>query len=238
MSAPALRIELPLRGEAAALPWSLLFAAPPGARVFRAGAAIELCPVKSGPLRLQCAAAAALTVEVSGDGRAQRVPIAPGRSLLPADADILDAFLRDALGGLDHIGINLAQGAVAEADWRAFSGALAAAMPVYRLDLPGANEVLIALPGAEGEPALELVYDSAATCTTLHFCLKVNAGKAQLEATFAAPRGGYKPGDEAFFRSVALPPALAVPAYLDLTFSEAAVAPWPAVVAAMGRRLR
>ena len=64
-----------------------------------------------------------------------------------------------------------------------------------------------------------------------------DAARGLVDAEFPGPFGGYKPGDEPFFRSVALPYTLGMPTYLDLSFSDAQMAPWPQIVAAMGKRI-
>ncbi len=166
------------------------------------------------------------------------VEVSPGLHLQPADQSRLTDFLADHWLALDHVGINLSHRDLAEADWRVAIAAIGAALPAYRLEIGAANDiVMIVSEGKDRVSTLELVYDRAATRSSLHVCARVSMPRALIDAEFPEPFGAYKPGDEAFFRSVALPYVLGMPAYLDLSFSDAQMASWPQIVAAMGKRV-
>ncbi len=166
------------------------------------------------------------------------VEVAPGLHLRPADQPRLTDFLAGHWLALDHVGINLSHLALSEADWRTAIAAIGAALPAYRLEIGAANDIVMMVSEQHGRVStVELVYDRAATCSSLHICIRVSVPRALVDAEFPEPFGAYKPGDEAFFRSVALPYTLGVPTYLDLSFSDAQMAPWPQIVAAMGKRL-
>lgn len=166
--------------------------------------------------------------------------IAPGLSLEPAAPDNLSTFLREQWLGGDHVGINFSHRELDERAWRSFVAELGAAVPAWRLDVGSSNDIVFIVlenEGAATAAVVELVYDRAATQSSVHFCARVAASRDAVEREFAAPHGGYKPGDEAFFRSVALPSSKTLPIYVDFAFSEAQVAPWPQTVRAIGRRV-
>lgn len=167
------------------------------------------------------------------------VDIAPGVRLAPPEPAELTRFLREQWRALDHIGINFSQQVLDETQWRDSIVALGSRVPAYRLDVGSANDIVFLLLDTDAaEPTvIELVYDRSAAQSSVHFCVRAAADRAQLEREFAAPYGAYKPGDEAFFRSVALPQTLALPAYVDLAFSDAQIAPWPQIVQTMGQRV-
>ena len=176
------------------------------------------------------------TATISGD----TVEVSPGLHLQPANQPRLTDFLAEHWLALDHIGINLSHCDLAEARWQLAIAAIGAVLPAYRLEIGAANDiVMIVSENAETGRAstLELVYDRAAPHSSLHLCARLSVPRALVEAEFPEPFGAYKPGDEAFFRSVALPYTLGLPTYLDLSFSDAQMAPWPQIVAAMGKRV-
>lgn len=171
-------------------------------------------------------------------GIEETVEIAPGHILKPCESERILAFLATASPRLDHIGINLSKADVSATDWKTLINALGAIWPAYRLNIGSPNDIVLLIDQSSADPSVvELVHDRAAQRTSLHFCLKVNLERKPLAEIFPAPHGGYKPGDEAFFRSVALPRFSFVPAYLDLAFSDAPIAPWPKIAAQMGQRL-
>ncbi len=182
-----------------------------------------------------------LSVPVARDtGRVDALTIAQGLSLQPAAADDLSAFLRAQWGGSDHVGINFSHRELDEPAWQSFVAALGAVVPAWRLDVGSVNDIVFIVverPDTAQAAVVELVYDRTAIHSSVHFCVHVAAGRDVVEREFAAPSGGYKPGDEAFFRSVALPSAKTLPVYVDLAFSEAQVAPWPQTVRAIGHRI-
>lgn len=243
-------VELPgIRGageESARLDWLL-------ARIQSEQSAIEIRICETDAIRVSIedvehVARAALSVPIAQDLSASAMhagalEIAPGVALVPAPVP-LDTFLRGHWLQYDHLGINFSHRALAEPTWLAFVDALAAWAPAWRLDVGSANDIVFVVledvdgAGAAVQPTVvELVYDRAAATSSAHFCVRVAAARAAVEHEFAAPRGGCKPGDEAFFRSVALPSAKALPLYVDLAFSDAQVAPWPQTVRAIGRRI-
>ena len=180
------------------------------------------------------------SIDVSFDGAApllsvpvppisgETVEVAPGLHLQLADQSRLTDFLADHWLALDHVGINLSHGDLAEAGWRAAITAIGAVLPAWRLEIGAANDIVMIVSEDEGRVStLELVYDRAATLSSLHVCARLSVPRALVDAEFPEPFGAYKPGDEAFFRSVALPYMLGMPAYLDLSFSDAQMAPWP-----------
>ncbi|WP_157218864.1 hypothetical protein [Flavisphingomonas formosensis] len=171
---------------------------------------------------------------------AATVPIVPGLALTPPDPESLIDCLTARAEAIDHVGISLSQRDLDGAAWEDFIARLAAFLPAWRLEIGSANDiVMIVCEGAEGEraAAIELVHDRTAPFSSVHLCLAMGCDRAELEARLPPPLGGAKPGDEPFFRSVALPPSLAVPAYLDLAFSDGEMTPWPAIVRAMGKRI-
>lgn len=178
-------------------------------------------------------------IALAGNGDAGRVTVMPGLSLVPPDPLTLTTFLRSHWRQLDHIGINLSTRELSVDGWQALIGAVATVLPAYRLDVGSLNDIVMIVD--DRDPArmgvVELVHDHVAPSSSFHICASVNAGRAALEAAFPFPFGGYKPGDEAFFRSVALPVAVAMPVYLDLAFADGGMMPWPDIVAAMGTRI-
>jgi hypothetical protein len=170
----------------------------------------------------------------SGD----RVEVSPGLYLEPADQPRLTDFLAEHWLALDHVGVNLSHRDLAQDRWRSAIGAIGGVLPAWRLEIGAVNDIVMIVAEEAGRvSALELVYDRAATRSSLHICARLSVPRALVEAEFPKPFGAYKPGDEAFFRSVALPDMLGMPAYLDLSFSDCRMAPWPQIVAAMGRRV-
>jgi hypothetical protein len=178
--------------------------------------------------------------EATGNAGNGALAIAPGLSLEPAAVDDLSTFLRGQWRGSDHVGINLSHRELDEPAWQSFVAALGAAVPAWRLDVGSVNDIVFIVlenEGAATAAVVELVYDRTAAHSSVHFCVRVAASRDAVERQFAAPHGGYKTGDEAFFRSVALPSPACLPIYVDLAFSEAQVAPWPQTVRAIGRRV-
>jgi len=166
------------------------------------------------------------------------VEVSPGLHLQPADQSRLTDFLAEHWLALDHVGINLSHRDLLEAAWRAAITAIGAALPAHRLEIGAANDIVMVVSEEDGRVStVELVYDRAATRSSLHICARLSVPRALVNAEFPEPFGAYKPGDEAFFRSVALPYTLGMPTYLDLSFSDAQMAPWPRIVAAMGKRI-
>ncbi len=168
------------------------------------------------------------------------VEVAPGLHLRPADQAWLMEFLARHWLALDHVGINLSHRDLAETDWRTAITAIGAILPAYRLEVGAANDIVMIVSEDEGSgrvSTLELVYDRAAARSSLHICARLSAPRALVDAEFPEPFGAYKPGDAEFFRSVALPYTVGLPTYLDLSFSDALMAPWPRIVAAMGTRV-
>jgi len=116
--------------------------------------------------------------------------------------------------------------------------AVAARLPAWRLEIASANDiVMIVSEDGDRTSVVELVYDRAAQRSSFHICARVAADRAKVETAFPAPFGAYKPGDEPFFRSVALPISPRLPSYFDFAFSDAQMGPWPGTVAAMGKRI-
>jgi hypothetical protein len=166
------------------------------------------------------------------------VDVAPGVTVRPVEEDRLAVFLRDEWRGFDHLGINLSRRDVDETKWHALIDTVAAALPAWRLEIGSANDIVM-IVREEGDRAsvVELVLDRGADRSSFHVCAHVAADRAAVEAAFPSPYGAYKPGDEPFFRSVALPVSPQVPSYIDLAFSDALMGPWPQIVAAMGKRI-
>jgi hypothetical protein len=166
------------------------------------------------------------------------VEVSPGLHLQPADQTRLTDFLAEHWLALDHVGISLSHRDLAEARWQLAIAAIGAALPAFRLEIGAANDIVMVVSEAHGRVStVELVYDRAATRSSLHICARLSVPRGLVDAEFPEPFGAYKPGDEAFFRSVALPYTLGMTAYLDLSFSDAQMAPWPQIVAAMGKRI-
>lgn len=166
------------------------------------------------------------------------VELSPGLYLQQADQTRLTDFLAEHWLALDHVGLNLSHRDLPEADWRTAITAIGAVLPAYRLEIGASNDIVMIVSEDAGRVStLELVYDRAATLSSLHVCARLSVPRGLVDAEFPEPFGAYKPGDEAFFRSVALPYTLGLPTFLDLSFSDAQMAPWPEIVAAMGRRV-
>ena len=175
-----------------------------------------------------------------GANTPSNVEINASLSLKPSSGAHIQTFLKQYGFALDHIGLNLSHRDINETQWRTLVDSVAAHTPLYRLEIGSANDILLVVrPDERTDDAhvLELVRDASAAQTSLHLCLRINARRADIEAAFPDPFGGYKPGDEPFFRSVALYPELSIPAYLDFSFSDGDMTPWPQIVAAMGKHI-
>ena len=168
----------------------------------------------------------------------ETVEVAPAVTVQPVEDDRLAGFLQSAWRGFDHLGINMSHRDLDEAAWHQLIAAVAAELPAWRLEIGSANDIVMIVK-EEGDRAsvVELVLDRRAKRSSFHICARVGADRAAVEADFPAPFGAYKPGDEPFFRSVALPISPRLPSYLDLSFSDAQMGPWPGIVAAMGKRI-
>ena len=172
------------------------------------------------------------------DAPSETVEVAPGVTVQPVADARLAGFLQSEWRGFDHLGINLSQRDLDEADWRKLVAAVAAELPAWRLEIGSANDIVMVVKEDGGRASVvELVFDRRAECSSFHVCARVDADRAAVEAAFPPPFGACKPGDEAFFRSVALPVSPRLPSYLDLAFSDAQMGPWPGIVAAMGKRI-
>jgi hypothetical protein len=164
------------------------------------------------------------------------VEVAPGVRVEPAAN--LTGFLAGQWRSFDHLGINFSHRDFGEGEWDRVIDAVSAALPAWRLEIGSANDiVMLVTQNNEHASVVELVYDRRADRTSFHLCARVAAERAAVEAAFPVPFGAYKPGDEPFFRSVALPYAPRLPSYIDLAFSDAEMAPWPQIVSAMGKPL-
>jgi len=166
------------------------------------------------------------------------VEAAPGVTVQPVAEDRLAGFMEAEWRGFDHLGINLSHKDIDEAQWQQLIASVAAALPAWRLEIGSVNDIVMIVK-EEGDRAsvVELVLDRRAERSSFHICARVEADRAAVEAEFPAPFGAYKPGDEPFFRSVALPVSPRLPSYIDLAFSDAQMGPWPGIVAAMGKRI-
>jgi hypothetical protein len=166
------------------------------------------------------------------------VEVAPGIAVQPTEEGHLGRFLEEEWCGFDHLGINLSHRDIYEDQWHRLVATVADKLPAWRLEVGSANDIVMVVK-EEGDRAsvVELVLDRTAERSAFHICARVAADRAGVEAAFPAPYGAYKPGDEPFFRSVALPVSPRLPSYIDLAFSDAQMGPWPAIVAAMGKRI-
>lgn len=162
------------------------------------------------------------------------IEVAPGLVLCPVDQDSLESFFQSHATRPDHIGLNISQAVVSESVWADFIAATAVLFPSYRLLIPSVNDVVMVL---FEDLVLELVYDRSSPRSSFHICLAVDADRASLEGRFPSPLGGYKVGDEAFFRTLALPSHDNFPCYLDIAFRDGAMQPWRDIVQALGRRV-
>jgi hypothetical protein len=166
------------------------------------------------------------------------VEIAPGVSVQPVGWDRLEAFLAKEWSAYDHIGLNLSHMDIDQGEWHQLITTVAAELPAWRLEIGAANDIVMLVSECRRRVSVvELVFDRAAERSSFHVCARVGADRAAVEAAFPAPFGAYKPGDEPFFRSVALPVSPRLPSYLDLAFSDAQMGPWPAIVSAIGKRI-
>jgi len=166
------------------------------------------------------------------------VCVAPGVTVEPVEEDRLIGFLRDEWRGFDHLGISLSHRDLDKIQWNRLVDTVAAALPAWRLEIGSANDiVMIVQEDGDRVSVVELIHDRAAERSSFHICAHVASDRAMVEAAFPAPHGAYKPGDEPFFRSVALPVSPRLPSYVDLAFSDAQMGPWPWMVAAMGKRI-
>jgi len=177
---------------------------------------------------------AAMRLEAPSD----TVEVAPNVVVQPVAEDRLAGFLRSEWRGLDHLGVNLSYRDLDEAAWDRLISAVAVELPAWRLEIGSTNDIIMVVKeDGDGASVVELVVDRRVERGSFHICARVAADRAAVEREFPAPLGAYKPGDEAFFRSVALPVSPRLPSYLDLAFSDAQMGPWPAIVAAMGKRI-
>ena len=239
----ALTINLPLpraapQAEAGALSWLLQRIATQHPDNF-----VALSPAERTDVAIEIGAGRAQHIAQATDAAANtptHVEINASLGLQPSSSAHIESFLRQYGFQLDHIGLNLSHRDIGDAQWREVLEGVAAQAPLYRLEIGSPNDILLAVqPDPETGEAhvLEIVRDASAAQTSLHLCLRVNAQRADIETAFPDPFGGYKPGDEPFFRSVALFPELSIPAYLDLSFTDGNMTPWPQIVAAMGKRI-
>jgi len=239
----ALTINLPLIGDAAPAGAGALSGLLHQIEAQHPGNFVSLRPRQKIALHINFESGATQSILGTEDAHTNtpaNVEINTSLSLKPSSGARIQAFLTQHGFMLDHIGLNLSHRDIGEAQWRHLLESVAAAVPLYRLEIGSPNDILLAVqPDPESGDAhvLELVRDNSAAQTSLHLCLRINASRAEIEAAFPEPFGGYKPGDEPFFRSVALLPELAMPAYLDLSFNDGNMTPWPQIVAAMGKRL-
>jgi hypothetical protein len=166
------------------------------------------------------------------------VEVAPRVTVRPVEEDQLDQFLTNQWLAWDHVGINVSNRDIDEARWQQLIKAIAAELPAWRLEIGSVNDiVMLVKEGERRTSVVELVLDRRAERSSFHVCARMKADRATVEAAFPAPFGAYKPGDEPFFRSVALPVSPRLPSYLDLAFSDAQMGPWPQIVAAIGKRI-
>ena len=238
-----LTINLPLSGHAAhkdagALSWLLQRVAAQHPDNF-----VALRPRESANLAIEIGAGAAQHIAQATDPRAStptHVEINSSLGLQPSSSADVQSFLTQSGFVLDHFGLNLSHRDIDAPQWRDLTDRVAACAPLYRLEIGSSNDILLAVqadPKTGEAHVLELVRDASAAQTSLHLCLRVNAPRAGIEAAFPDPFGGYKPGDEPFFRSIAFYPELSIPAYLDFAFTDGSMTPWPQIVAAMGKRI-
>ncbi|HTJ63790.1 MAG TPA: hypothetical protein VL899_08260 [Alphaproteobacteria bacterium] len=200
--------------------------------------AVTLVPRDGGRLDIVLGGRTLLSYPAAPPGNPGSVEIAPGLAIPPADPETLTQFLRDNWLALDHVGFNLSHRDLDIGEWTRAIAEIGAALPAYRLEIDSANDIVMIVVERDGRASTaELVYDRAASVSSMHFCARVAVPRLAVEAAFPTPVGAYKPGDEAFFRSVALDAPLGMPVYVDLAFSDAQMAPWPQIVAAMGKRL-
>ncbi len=166
------------------------------------------------------------------------IEVAPGVTVRPIAEEQLLGFLDSEWSAFDHLGLNLSHSDLDEIQWHRLIAAVAAKLPVWRLEIASANDIVM-IVSEDGDHAsvVELVYDRAARCSSFHVCARVAADRTKVEMAFPAPFGAYKPGDEPFFRSVMLPVSPQLPSYFDFAFSDARMGPWPQIVAAMGKRI-
>lgn len=197
---------------------------------FRMGDGFGLSLGEDGP-----GVSIALSPVVSPDA----VEIAPGVQVQAVEAGRLTGFLADQWRVFDHLGINLSHRELEKTGFDRLVAAMSVKLPAYRLEIGSANDIVMIVAESEDGNAsvVELVYDRGAHRSSFHICARVGADRAEVDGAFPAPYGAYKPGDEPFFRSVALPFSPRLPSYVDLAFSDAQMAPWPQIVAAMGKRI-
>jgi hypothetical protein len=179
-----------------------------------------------------------VSIALSTPGSPGEVEVAPGVTVQPLERERLTGFLSAQWRAFDHLGINLSHLELDEAGWHRLIAAVAVGLPAWRLEIGSANDIvmIVAEDGVRAS-VVELVYDRGAQRSSFHVCARVAADRTQVDGAFPAPYGAYKPGDEPFFRSVALPFSSRLPSYIDLAFSDAQMAPWPQIVAAMGKRI-
>ena len=178
------------------------------------------------------------SISLAAASAADVVEVALGVTVQAVEAGRLTGFLRHQWRAFDHLGINLSHRDLGEAEWHRLIALVAAKLPAWRLEIGSANDIVM-IVAEEGDRAsvVELVYDRGARRSSFHVCARVAAERAKVDGAFPPPYGAYKPGDEPFFRSVALPFSPRLPSYVDLAFSDAQMAPWPQIVAAMGKRI-
>ena len=166
------------------------------------------------------------------------IEVAPGVAVQPIAEERLVKFLASEWCAFDHLGLNLSHNDLDEAQWHRLIAAVAGKLPTWRLEIASANDiVMVVTEDGDRTSVVELVHDRAARHSSFHVCARVAADRAKVEAVFPAPFGAYKPGDEPFFRSVALPVSSRLPSYFDFAFSDARMGPWPQIATAMGKRI-
>jgi hypothetical protein len=166
------------------------------------------------------------------------VEVAPGVAVQSGGWERLEDFLAKEWSAYDHVGLNLSHRDLGEVEWKGLIAVVATKFPAWRLEIGSVNDIVMVVRQDERRTSVvELVLDRRAERSSFHVCARVKADRTAVEAAFPPPFGAYKPGDEPFFRSVALPVSSRLPSYIDLAFSDAQMAPWPQIVAAMGKRI-
>lgn len=180
-----------------------------------------------------------LSPGIEGSRDDDAVPISVDLALLPADPQRTMAFLQRHWRTIDHIGLNLSDRDIDQIGWDALVADIGNHAQAYRLNIGSANDiVMVVKESPHGQPSvLELVHDRSAPRSSFHICACLDAPRSLIEDAFPYPYGGYKRGDEPFFRSAAIASSLRMPVFIDLAFSDGGMTPWLDIVQKLGTRI-
>ena len=141
--------------------------------------------------------------------------LAGGASPRALSVDEVGARLRGEVHGVDHVGLDLPAARVDRARWRALLDPLAERALVLPFDAAGEIAFVVPAtprerargledPAAPRKPKLELVRNPALALPMLGLALDTTLPLEELARRFPDPEGFFRPGNEAYFRTVLL----------------------------------